>query len=493
MKNRNVRGGVSIEKETQWSTPVVIVHVEKGEAHCRQKRFEHDFTLGRANYCDIQFNDHHVSSSHAKVVLEGGRWFVQDLQSTNGTYLNGVRIQKVALPPSATIKLARDGPAITLEVERQPEAMAAEVPSERVSLTQIALRYFGTVVPGKIGEQTMLIRQAFQKVRRKHTQRYWTIISVILILLLGTIGALYYQSERLKKMHALAEDIFYAMKSLELQIATLQSAVAQRGEPELQKQVAEKVQQQRELQNSYSKFASELGISQEKLSKENWLIYKIARLFGECDVSMPDDFMKMVREYIQKWRLSSRLQEAIARAKANGYSAKIAQEMLANDLPPQFFYLALQESDFDVRRCGPPTSYGIAKGMWQFIPTTAVEYGLRTGPLVELARPDPRDDRHDFEKSTHAAAKYLRDIYETEAQASGLLVIASYNWGQSNILALIRHMPKNPRERNFWRLLAYKQIPQQTYDYVFYIISAAVIGENPRLFGFDFDSPLKLD
>jgi len=166
---------------------------------------------------------------------------------------------------------------------------------------------------------------------------------------------------------------------------------------------------------------------------------------------------------------------------------------LANDLPPQFFYLALQESDFDVRRCGPPTSYGIAKGMWQFIPTTAVEYGLRTGPLVELPRPDPRDDRHDFEKSTRAAAKYLRDLYETEAQASGLLVIASYNWGQSNVLALIRQMPKNPRERNFWRLLAYKQIPQQTYDYVFYIISAAVIGENPRLFGFDFDSPLKLD
>lgn len=488
-----MRGASSFEKETQRLTPVVIVRVEKGEAECSRERFERDFTLGRGKYCDVRFNDHRVSSFHAKIVLEGGCWFVQDLQSTNGTYLNGVRIKKVALPPYATIKLARDGPTITLEIERQPEAMAAEVPSEGKSLTQIALRYFGTVVPGKIGMQTMLIRQAFKKVRRKHTQRYLTIISVILVLLLATLGALYYQSQRLKKMHALAEDIFYAMKTLELQISTLQSAVAHRGEAGLQKQVAEKVQQQRELQNSYSNFARELGISQEKLSKEDWLIYKIARLFGECDVSMPEDFMKMVREYIQKWRLSSRLQEAIVRAKANGYSAKIAQEMLANDLPPQFLYLALQESDFDVRRCGPPTSYGIAKGMWQFIPTTAAEYGLRTGPLVELPRPDPRDDRHDFEKSTRAAAKYLRDLYETEAQASGLLVIASYNWGQSNVLALIRQMPKNPRERNFWRLLAYKQIPQQTYDYVFYIISAAVIGENPRLFGFDFDSPLKLD
>jgi len=54
-------------------------------------------------------------------------------------------------------------------------------------------------------------------------------------------------------------------------------------------------------------------------------------------------------------------------------------------------------------------------------------------------------------------------------------------------------MPANPRERNFWKLLEkYRsQVPSQTYDYVFYIVSAAVIGENPRLFGFPFDSPLQ--
>ena len=60
------------------------------------------------------------------------------------------------------------------------------------------------------------------------------------------------------------------------------------------------------------------------------------------------------------------------------------------------------------------------------------------------------------------------------------------------MLPLVRSMPANPRDRNFWRLLANhrERIPKETYDYVFYIISAAVIGENPRLFGFDFDNPL---
>jgi len=130
--------------------------------------------------------------------------------------------------------------------------------------------------------------------------------------------------------------------------------------------------------------------------------------------------------------------------------------------------------------------------MWQFIPETAVKYGLKIGPLADLRRPDPSDDRHHFEKATHAAAQYIKDLYSTDAQASGLLVMASYNWGEDKVIPLIRSMPANPRERNFWRLLSAHrdQIPRETYDYVFYIVSAAVIGENPRLFGFDFDNPL---
>ncbi len=53
-------------------------------------------------------------------------------------------------------------------------------------------------------------------------------------------------------------------------------------------------------------------------------------------------------------------------------------------------------------------------------------------------------------------------------------------------------MPETPRERNFWNLLTqYRdRIPTETYHYVFSIVSAAVIGENPELFGFEFSPPL---
>ncbi len=70
--------------------------------------------------------------------------------------------------------------------------------------------------------------------------------------------------------------------------------------------------------------------------------------------------------------------------------------------------------------------------------------------------------------------------------------MACYNWGEDSVLPLVRSMPANPRERNFWRLLSdYRaKLPNETYDYVFYIASAAVIGENPKLFGFNFENPL---
>ena len=51
-------------------------------------------------------------------------------------------------------------------------------------------------------------------------------------------------------------------------------------------------------------------------------------------------------------------------------------------------------------------------------------------------------------------------------------------------------MKENPRDRNFWALLAQTDVPKETRYYVFRIFSAAVIGEDPKLFGFAFERPL---
>jgi Protein of unknown function (DUF3662)/FHA domain len=49
-------------------------------------------TLGRSRQCDVVLNDPNVSRQHAEIRPRGGSWVLQDLGSTNGSCLNGRRI-----------------------------------------------------------------------------------------------------------------------------------------------------------------------------------------------------------------------------------------------------------------------------------------------------------------------------------------------------------------------------------------------------------------
>jgi hypothetical protein len=317
-------------------------------------------------------------------------------------------------------------------------------------------------------------------------------LAALAILLVAAAGFGLYEDVQNRKQRALAENLFYSMKSLDVDIANVEKLVLQSPNQAGAVEIKKYQTRRKDMQQDYDRFLASLHVYSTKLTPQQRLILRVARIFGECELDMPPEFESEINNYIKKWQSSGRLARAIQNAKANGYTNVIAQDFLNQDLPPQFFYLALQESDFDPYISGPMTYKGIAKGMWQFIPETALKYGLHLGPLVDLRRPDPGDDRHHWERETKAAAGYIKDLYSTDAQASGLLVMACYNWGEKSVLPLVRSMPENPRERNFWKLLTkYKdKVPQETYDYVFYISSAAVIGEDPHLFGFDFDNPL---
>ncbi len=50
--------------------------------------------IGRSKRCQIYIDDPHLSKNHARIFLRDGDFFVQDLESTNGSYLNGRKLQK---------------------------------------------------------------------------------------------------------------------------------------------------------------------------------------------------------------------------------------------------------------------------------------------------------------------------------------------------------------------------------------------------------------
>jgi len=476
--------------------PPLTVQVERGSTAQSELRFTSTFRVGRSKECDIQLQEPSVSRVHLEVSFDGERWRVRDLGSSNGTYLEGSRIQEAVLPDRARLEVGRGGPVLwlTVEAEDEPSRIEAETAlrqrDQPVSVTQVISRYFVESGSDQAGHHTMTIRRAFARVHKQRSRKYRVMIAAAVLLLVGSAGVIAYQYMKLQNLKAMAEGIFYAMKSLELQVAKVDAAVPSQGDARQRSEMVARRAQLLEMQKRYDGFIEEIGLYKRDLSEEERMIFRVARIFGECEVNMPDRFVREVKRYIAKWKTTDRLENAIRRAEQRDYTTTITRQMLENHLPPQFFYLALKESQFFEHSVGPKTRWGVAKGIWQFVPATAIQYGLQTGPLVELPRFDPLDERFQFPKATSAAGKYLRDIYSTEAQASGLLVIAAYNWGHNRVRSLIQGMPENPRERNFWTLLQHHQIPVETYEYVLYIFAAAVIGENPDLFGFGFKNPL---
>lgn len=468
--------------------PPLEVTFPTGDGGDQSLRFTHAFRIGRDPSCEVSLKDDGVSRLHAEVRFEEGCWHIHDLQSSNGVYFNGQRTEKAPITSAGYAQLGHSGPILRFSIAGGDKTKLVVAPEPLQAIYQ---RYLDPTYSGKLGQRTMLVRRAIQLAAQSHARRYWAAIASIALMLIVAIGVVTYQHVRLQRVRDLTVDIFYSMKELELQVADLQERMRLTAAATLHKELVAKKDKLEEMQARYDALLREAGLISPHLGEEEKAIFYIARIFGECELNIPARFVEKVKEYIEKWRSTDRLTNAIARANGEGYVPHVVRTLAEHDLPAQFFYLALQESNYNEKAVGPSTQFGIAKGIWQFIPATANQYGLRTGPLAHLPRYDPQDERFHFTKATKAAAKYLKYMYSTEAQASGLLVIASYNWGDSRVRQLVRKMPQNPRERNFWELLNRYKIPKETYDYVFYIISAAVIGENPALFGFDFNDPLQ--
>lgn len=73
-------------------------------------------TMGRSRQCDVMVDDPNVSRAHAEIRPRGGSWVITDLQSTNGSRLNGQRLeQPEVLKPGDEIELGTT--VLTFELE----------------------------------------------------------------------------------------------------------------------------------------------------------------------------------------------------------------------------------------------------------------------------------------------------------------------------------------------------------------------------------------
>ena len=68
---------------------------ERGGGLEREQRFDliGGLSIGRSKEADVRIEDRYASSIHARVFSREGRFFVEDMNSTNGTLLNGATLQ----------------------------------------------------------------------------------------------------------------------------------------------------------------------------------------------------------------------------------------------------------------------------------------------------------------------------------------------------------------------------------------------------------------
>ncbi len=164
-------------------------------------------------------------------------------------------------------------------------------------------------------------------------------------------------------------------------------------------------------------------------------------------------FMGRGRHHMERWLyLSGR------------YCPMMTRIFREEGTPAELAYLAMPESGLrtDAR------SWARAVGLWQFMKGTGSLYGLRVNWWV--------DERRDFEKSTRAAARHLKDLYSELGDWN--LVLGAYNAGAGRIFRAMRRSGTS----DYWGMR--KHLPRQTRNYIPQFIAVARIVLNPQKHGF---------
>ncbi len=141
-------------------------------------------------------------------------------------------------------------------------------------------------------------------------------------------------------------------------------------------------------------------------------------------------------------------------ARLNSYRDSFVQILRQEGVPTGLLGVALVESRFNPLALSPKG----ARGIWQFMPGTAVRYGLPVSAGT--------DHRTHPEHSTRAAARYLRDLYQQFGDWK--LAIAAYNSGEHRVQRII----DKTGIRSFEEMSLRRLLPAETRKYVPAVLAA---------------------
>jgi membrane-bound lytic murein transglycosylase D len=173
----------------------------------------------------------------------------------------------------------------------------------------------------------------------------------------------------------------------------------------------------------------------------------------------------LIQQYINYYqgRGRSTMESGLRRS---GQFMKMARQIFKEEgVPIDITWLGQVESAWKPKA----VSWAAASGLWQFIPGTGRQFGLRQTAWI--------DERNSYEQATRASAKYLKSL-AARYNGNWELAMAAYNTGAGNIDRGI----SRAGTANFWAIYPY--IAQETRNYVPNILATILIAKNPEKYGF---------
>ena len=93
----NRKTGISILQSKV--PPITLNQISEGDTEKIRVFYSDEFTIGRSANCEWQLPDEVVSNFHARFSYHHMQWWIEDLKSKNGTFING---NNVATPTVLT-------------------------------------------------------------------------------------------------------------------------------------------------------------------------------------------------------------------------------------------------------------------------------------------------------------------------------------------------------------------------------------------------------
>jgi len=495
-------------------------------------------SIGRSSQNTVALppGDKCISGHHAVIYKSPERLLLRDFQSTNGTYVNDVRIEEQELQPGDVVGFGQGGPRLRLVVsdvalDTSPVSTATPLPGVITSIktqeerapvikkddTSTGAYDFSDSPRGSMfeddadpSETGVLERKLVEK--QINAQDMGSLMKdgarLEKIISHGNLGqtqvnmlrSTYKAHRSMRKQWyyviaavlfvSLSASSFFAIRAYQYKNIVSKAKTIKKDLDKYEKMIADAkndpaknkedlkalIVQMEEKEKSLSSLKTKMTEDDFGKFYSDPLEQRIDGVlmrFGETDYHIPAEMVDRVRYHIDYY--SGRLHKTVARylERKEKYFPMIHEIFREKNLPLELAYVSMLESGFNPMAL----SHAGARGLWQFMPKTGRQFGL----VVT----DDLDERCDPEKATYAAAEYFKDLIGIFGGKSAvMLCMAAYNAGEGRVMGALRKIDDPMRNRDFWYIYRMGYLAEETNEYIPRVIAFIIIAEHPADYGF---------